>query len=128
VTERVTERVTEETWIDRFNSFCNKLLDTKDTKYLTERQLLLVEKEFENKNIEYNVEEFCSYWGVVNKPKTFVPYLRLRTWLRKAKDYERNEIQKVNRKSKGTRLIDNKGDKFKDSKLNELARRSQSIQ
>mgnify|MGYP002621264599 FL=1 len=84
------KRVTEETWIDRFNSFCNKLLVTKDTKYLTERQIQFVKDEFKDKNIEYIVEEFCSYWEVAKKPKTFVPYLRLRTWLKKAKKYERN--------------------------------------
>ncbi len=64
--------MTEETWIDRFNSFCNKLLVTKDTKYLTERQIQFVKDEFKNKNIEYIVEEFCSYWEVAKKPKTFV--------------------------------------------------------
>ena len=122
------KRVTEETWIDRFNSFCNKLLVTKDTKYLTERQIQFVKDEFKNKNIEYIVEEFCSYWEVANKPKTFVPYLRLRTWLRKAKEYERNEIRPTGQKTaKGRRLSDSSGNKFKDSKLNDLARRSQSI-
>ena len=92
------KRVTKE-WVTRLHGFCNSYLGSNNTKYLSKRQIQLLEDEFQDINIEATVEEFCSYWSEITKPKTFVPYLRLRTWFRKAKEYGKIECWRAEDKT-----------------------------
>jgi predicted transcriptional regulator len=123
--KRVTQE--EKEWVTRVSSFCSNYKVPIDTEYLSSKQVSLLEEEFKDLNIEAVVEEFCSYWSQQKQPKTFVPYLRLRTWFRKSKEYAKTDIRRVGKTTQGRRLSDSKGNKFRDSNLTELARRSQNI-
>ena len=132
-------------WVERFNDFSSNYSNSNSNsnptsklqssqkkiykrkvsnKYrLNPKQVSLILSEFKDLNLDIMVEEFISYWSTKKKPKTWAPYLRLRTWLRNARSYRQNI-------SNNTRRIkDITGNKFDnpDSGLIELARRSQNV-
>lgn len=145
--DKKSDILTLNSWTSRFDEFSSnysnsnsnsnrnynyKLLSSQKKIYkrkvsnkyrLNPKQVSLILSEFKDLNLDIMVEEFISYWSTKKKPKTWAPYLRLRTWLRNARNYGKN-IQNNTR-----RIKDITGNKFDDSNsgLLELAKRSQNV-